>query len=91
MKSAPCENSYGPDHPTVARDLTNLASLLNATNRLSEAEPLYRRAVGILDQLTRATGHRHPHLETAVLNYAAALTKLGRSKAEVEAVLRSVL
>jgi hypothetical protein len=37
------ENGYGPDHPTVA----NLALLLRATNRPSEAEPLYRRALAI--------------------------------------------
>ncbi len=28
------EKSYGPDHPDVARDLNNLAQLLQATNRL---------------------------------------------------------
>jgi hypothetical protein len=39
------EASYGPDHPDVARDLNNLATLLSATNRLAEAEPLMRRAL----------------------------------------------
>ena len=34
------EASYGPDHPTVARDLNILAGLLEETNRLAEAEPL---------------------------------------------------
>ena len=37
------EQSYGPDHPNVAIDLNNLAQLLQATNRLGEAEPLMRR------------------------------------------------
>ena len=41
------EASYGPDHPNVASDLNNLASLLQATNRLGEAEPLMRRALAI--------------------------------------------
>ena len=41
------EASYGPDHPNVAIDLNNLASLLWATNRLGEAEPLMRRALAI--------------------------------------------
>ena len=41
------EDAYGPDHPAVARDLSNLAVLLYATNRLSEAEPLLRRALAI--------------------------------------------
>ena len=34
------EQSYGPNHPEVATDLNNLAQLLDATNRLVEAEPL---------------------------------------------------
>ena len=39
--------SYGEHHPTVARDLNNLATLLLATNRIGEAEPLMRRALEI--------------------------------------------
>ena len=38
------EQSYGPDHPDVARVLNNLAALLRATKRLAEAQPLMRRA-----------------------------------------------
>ena len=34
------EKSFGENHPNVARDLNNLAQLLKATNRLTEAEPL---------------------------------------------------
>ncbi len=40
------EISYGNDHPAVARDLGNLAQLLHDTNRLAEAEPMMRRALG---------------------------------------------
>ena len=36
---------HGPDHPKVAIRLNNLAQLLQATNRLAEAEPLMRRAL----------------------------------------------
>ena len=43
------ERTEGPDHPQVATGLNNLASLLEATNRLSEAEPLYRRALSIYE------------------------------------------
>jgi hypothetical protein len=35
---------HAPDDPFVATELNNLAYLLKATNRLSEAELLYRRA-----------------------------------------------
>ncbi|MGZ8908018.1 MAG: DUF4062 domain-containing protein, partial [Methylobacter sp.] len=36
------EISFGVNHPTVALDFNNLAQLLQATNRLTEAEPLMR-------------------------------------------------
>ena len=42
---------YGPDHPKVATRLNNLATLLQDTNRLGEAEPLMRRALAIDEQL----------------------------------------
>ncbi len=41
------ETRYGAGHPLVAIRLNNLAQLLKATNRLSEAEPLMWRALGI--------------------------------------------
>lgn len=44
------EQSLGPDHPNVARDLNNLARLLQATNRVEEAELLNRRALAILEK-----------------------------------------
>ena len=37
------EKSFGTEHPDAAIDLTNLALLLQAKNRLAEAEPLVRR------------------------------------------------
>jgi tetratricopeptide (TPR) repeat protein len=85
------EGSYGPDHPNVARALNNLASLLHATNRLSEAEPLVRGALAILTRFTWATGHQHPSFEPIRANYVQALVKLGRTKAEIEAALKSIL
>ena len=39
-------------HPNVAIRLNNLAPLLQATNRLAEAEPLMRRALAIDEQST---------------------------------------
>ena len=63
------EASYGPDHPNVAIRLNNLAQLLQATNRLGEAEPLSRRCLEILLGFTRSTGREHPHLRAAIENY----------------------
>jgi len=85
------EASYGPDHPSVATGLNNLAELPQATNRLSEAEPLCRRALAILARFTLATGHQHPNLETAHFNYIRVLRELGRSKSEIVAAVKSVL
>ena len=52
------EASYGQDHPEVAEaDLNNLAVLLQATNRLGEAEPLMRRALAIDEA---SYGQDHP-------------------------------
>jgi hypothetical protein len=73
------EASYGPDHPTVAIRLNNLALLLGATNRAGEAEPLYRRSVVLLLKASAATGHAHPNLDAGINNYAGALAGLGRS------------
>ena len=39
----------GKSHPNVAIALNNLAQLLQATNRLAEAEPLMERVVSIFE------------------------------------------
>jgi Tetratricopeptide repeat len=70
------EKSYGPEHPNVARDLNNLAKLLQATNRLAEAVPLIRRALVILLKFTRTTTHLHPGLRKVFGNYIDLLEKM---------------
>src|SRR5262245_49815949 len=77
----------GADHPNVATSLNNLALLLQATNRLAEAEPLMRQHVAVFVEFTRRTGHPHPHLEAAFRNYAGLLKAMGKSSAEIEAAL----
>ena len=61
------EKSYGPEHPNVARDLNNLAQLLQATNRLGEAEPLMKRALAIDE---KSYGPEHPNVAIALNNLA---------------------
>ena len=78
------ERSFGPDHPNVARDLNNLAQLLQATNRLEEAEPLMRRALLIFREFTRRTGHEHPHWLTTFENYTILLKAMGKTEAEIQ-------
>ena len=63
------ETSLGAEHPNVATALNNLAQLLQATNRLEEAELLSRRAVEILLRFAAETGHPHPNLDAAIENY----------------------
>ena len=67
------EQSYGAEHPNVARDLNNLALLLQATNRLAEAEPLARRAVEIFQ---KSLGDQHPNTITVRENHALMVSKL---------------
>jgi hypothetical protein len=84
------EKSYGPNHPKVAIRLNNLALLLQDTNRLPEAEPLMKRALIILLNFTRRTGHVHPHLKAVFGNYITLLEEMGRSEEEIRATLREI-
>ena len=58
----------------MATDLNNLAGLLQATNRLGEAEPLYRRALAIFE---KSLGADHPNTVTVRENLAALLAARG--------------
>ena len=54
----------------MAIRLNNLAGLLRATNRLAEAEPLYRRALAIDE---KSFGPEHPDVARDLNNLAALL------------------
>jgi tetratricopeptide (TPR) repeat protein len=69
------EASYGPDHPTVATGLNNLAGLLRATNRLDEAAPLFRRALAIAEA---SYGPDHHDVAWALNNLAVLLQATNR-------------
>jgi hypothetical protein len=77
------EKSYGPDRPDVAIDLNNLAQLLQATNRLPEAEQLFTRSLQILIESTRLTGHMHQNLRTVLSNYLSLTAELVLSQEEI--------
>ena len=81
------EASYGKDHPNVARDLNNLAQLLQATNRLAEAEPLMKRALSIDEA---SYGKDHPDVATA-LNNLALLLKATNRLVEAEPLMKRAL
>jgi tetratricopeptide (TPR) repeat protein len=71
------ERSYGAEHPSVATALSNLAQLLQDSNRLAEAEPLMRRALAIDEQ---SYGVEHPRVAIDLNN----LAQLLQAKAETE-------
>ena len=84
------ERSFGSDHPKVALRLNNLANLFYVTNRWAEAEPLMRRALTIVSEFTRRTGHEHPYLKAFSANYRGFLEDLGKSKAEIEETIEAL-
>ena len=67
------EDSFGPNHPNVARDLNNLAQLLQATNRLADAEPMMQRAVEICKP---SLGLDHPNTQAIRENLAVLLQEI---------------
>jgi hypothetical protein len=82
------EASYGQNHPHVARDLNNLAGLLQTTNRLADAEPLMRRAFVIF---LSSLGVDHPNSQTVLGNYGKILQAQGLSKEEIKARIASLI
>ena len=81
------ELSFGHDQPRVATHANNLATLLQATNRLAEAEPLMRRVLHI-DEIS--FGHDHPRVATD-RNTLAALLQATNRLAEAEPLMRRVM
>jgi tetratricopeptide (TPR) repeat protein len=82
-----CEQRLGPDHPSVATGLNNLAQLLQATNRLTEAEPLMRRSLAIDEA---SYGPDHPNVAIRLNNLAQLLQATNRLT-EAEPLMRRAL
>ncbi|MBE9581521.1 MAG: tetratricopeptide repeat protein [Proteobacteria bacterium] len=81
------EQHFGRNHPTVARDLSDLASLLMTTNRFADAESLMRRALLIFES---NLGREHPHVATQLNNLATVLL-LSNRFADAESLMRRAL
>ena len=69
------EHRLGPNHPATATALNNLASLLQNTNRLAEAEPLMPRALRIDEA---SYGNDHPAVARDLNNLASLLQATNR-------------
>ncbi len=81
------EAALGPDHSDLAIALNDLATLLQATNRPAEAEPLMRRALAIDEQ---SYGAEHPDVARDLNNLAQLLQATNRL-AEAEPLMRRAL
>ena len=81
------KTSLRDDHPDVARDLNNLAQLLQDTNRIEEAKPLMQRVVTIFE---KAYGEKHPNV-AAALNNLSLLLKATNRLEEAEPLMRRAL
>ncbi|HSS47809.1 MAG TPA: tetratricopeptide repeat protein, partial [Thermoanaerobaculia bacterium] len=81
------EKRLGPEHPKVAIRLSNLAQLLQDTNRLGEAEPLMRRALAIDEN---GLGPEHPNVAIRLSNLAWLLLSTNRLS-EAEPLMRRAL
>ena len=73
------EESYGTEHPDVARDLSNLAVLLKDTKCVAAAEPLMRRLLAIDE---KSYGTQHPDVAIDLSNLAVLLKATNRSAQE---------
>ena len=74
------EQAFGPEHPTVALCLSNLAGLYHVLRRDAEAEPLIKRALTIRE---KAFGPNHREVATSLNDLAGIYQTIGRhSEAE---------
>jgi len=61
------EQQFGPDHPTTADLLDNLARLYYGQGRYAAAEPLFKRALAVRE---KAVGPDHHYVATSLSNLA---------------------
>ncbi len=68
------EKVHGPDHPSTARSLNNLAELLRAQGDYEGARPLFERALAIREKVL---GSDHPDTATSLNNLSSLLYSQG--------------
>ncbi len=81
------QNSFGPRHPIVARDLKNLGKFYKVWNRCADAEPLMQRVIDILQDTERHAGRPVPEIGPA-LNFQAQLLTETNQLPDAEATFR---
>jgi tetratricopeptide (TPR) repeat protein len=68
------EEKLGPEHPSVATTLNNLAALYSYMGAYEKALPLYQRALDIREKML---GPQHPSVATTLNNLAALYSYMG--------------
>jgi CHAT domain-containing protein/Tfp pilus assembly protein PilF len=68
------EKALGPEHPTVATSVSNLATMYRAKGDFGRALPLYQRALAIYE---KALGPEHPNVASALSNLGNLYSDLG--------------
>jgi tetratricopeptide (TPR) repeat protein len=69
-----CEKQLGPEHPSTAQSLNNLAGFYDEQGKYEQAEPLYKHALQIREQ---SLGLQHPRAQQTRQNYATFLLTMG--------------
>jgi Tfp pilus assembly protein PilF len=72
------EQTVGPNHPSVATGLNNLAFLYDTQGQYAQAEPLFKRSLAIWE---KTVGPDHPDVATSLENIAGLYRKTGRENA----------
>ncbi|MEO0458251.1 MAG: tetratricopeptide repeat protein [Cyanobacteria bacterium P01_A01_bin.114] len=81
------EQRFGPEHPSTATSLNNLAGLYESMGRYSEAEPLYVRSLEISEA---QVGPEHPDTATSLNNLAFLYVSLERYQQAEPLYVRSL-
>jgi len=79
--------ALGSDHPSVLRDMFNLAAILSEEQHYSDAEELYKE---LIESARRVLGPQHPGTLAAMGNLTSVLTSEQRY-ADAEKLYREVL
>lgn len=67
------EAAFGSDHPSVARDVNNLASVLKDLGDLAQARALFERALAIIRKFL---GDDHPNTKTVLRNLESLIEEM---------------
>ena len=67
--------SFAPEAPRLALSLNNLANVYHSQGKYAEAEPLYKRALAIVE---KAFGQEHPNVATSLNNLGGVYVAQGK-------------